>query len=130
MHALVSIFICCILPLGIVVAYFINQMYVNKKRAEVLIKAIENGSADADKIAEALQKPRKSERQRFNRRLLCGCIFSLIGIVLLIVGLVNLSSGSPISSDPVTVPLMLGGIMIAVGLSFLIVCRVTRNQLN
>lgn len=104
MHALVSIFICCILPLGIVVAYFINQMYVNKKRAEVLIKAIENGSADADKIAEALQKPRKSERQRFNRRLLCGCIFSLIGIVLLIVGLVNLSSGSPISSDPVTVP--------------------------
>ncbi len=130
MESLVPIFICCILPLGIVVIYFINQMYVNKKRAEILVKAVENGSVDADKLAEALQKPRKTERQRFNNRLLCGCIFSLTGIVLLIVGLVMLCCGSPISSDQVSVPLMFGGIVLAVGLSFLIVCYVTRKQLN
>lgn len=106
-------------------------MNSDNKRANILIKAIEsNNGIDADKLAESLQKPKKTEREILNMRLLRGCIFSLVGLALVITGLVNLATGSDFSSDPVSVPVMFGGIAIAVGISYLIVYRVSRRQMT
>ena len=81
MEFLVPISICAILPISIVLVVFLASMYSEKKRAQVLIKAIEaNNSIDADKLADALRKPKKTALEILNRRLLWGCIFSLIGI--------------------------------------------------
>ena len=128
---LVPIFICAILPISIVLIVFLAVMNNDNKRAKVLIKAIEsNNGIDADKLAEALQKPKKTAREILNARLLRGCIFSFVGLALCIIGIVSLCTGSEFASDPVTVPLIFGGASIAIGLSYLVVYFVTRKEVK
>jgi hypothetical protein len=101
------------------------------KRAQIIIKAIEaNKDVDTDKLIESLKKPQKTAREILNLRLLRGCIFSLIGIAFAIVGFVNSTTGTEFSADPVTVPLIFGGISLAIGISYLIVWKVTRKQID
>lgn len=126
---LVPIFICVVLPIAIVLIVFIASMNSDNKRAEVLIKAIEY-CMDADKLAEALQKPKKTDRELLNLRLLRGCIFSFIGIAICAVGFVALYSGSDFSADTVIVPMLFGGASFAVGLSYIVVYFVTRRQVK
>lgn len=127
---LVPIFVCVVLPVAIVLIVFLAAMNSDNKRAAVLIKAIEiSGGADIDKLSESLRKQKKSPREILNLRLLRGCIFTLIGLSVIIVGIANLIAGSIFSSDPVTVPLMIGAPCLAVGISYLIVYFVSRKQL-
>ena len=122
---LVPIFVCVV---AIIAATKMNN---DNKRSKVLIKAIEsNCGIDADKLAEALQKPKKTAREILNNRLLLGCIFSFVGLALCIVGIVSLCMGTEFSADPVTVPLVFGGASLAVGLSYLVVYLVTRKQIK
>lgn len=128
---LVPIFVCVVLPVAIVAITAATKINNDNKRSNVLIKAIEsNCGIDADKLAEALQKPKKTAREILNQRLLRGCIFSFIGIALCIVGIVSLCMGTEFAADPVTVPLLFGGASLAVGLSYLVVYFVTRKQIN
>lgn len=128
---LVPIFICVVLPVAIVGIVFAASMNSDNKRAKVLIKAIEsNCNIDADKLAEAMRKPKKSAREILNQRLLMGCIFSFVGVALCILGLVSYCTGQGFNSDPVTIPLMFGGASLAIGLSFLVVYFVTRKQVK
>ena len=131
MEILVPIFICVVLPVSIVAIVFAAIINNDNKRAKVLIKAIEsNCGIDADKLAEALQRPKKSAREILNLRLLRGCIFSFIGLALCIIGIISLCTDSEFSSDPVIVPLVFGGASLAIGLSYLVVYFVTRKQLK
>lgn len=85
---LVLIFICVVLPVAIVLIVFLAAINSDNQRAKVLIKAIEsNNGIDADKLAEALQKPRKSAQELLNARLLRGCICSFLGISSAIYGI-------------------------------------------
>lgn len=128
---LVSIFICVVLPVAIVFIVSWVKMNGDNKRAQVILKAIEsNNNIDADKLAESLRKPKKSARELLNNRLLCGCIGTLSGLALVIVGLCNFANGESFNADPVTVPMVFGAPLIAIGLSFLIVYLVTRKQVN
>lgn len=128
---LVPIFICVVLPVAIVAIVCAAAMNSDNKRAKVLMKAIESGCGiDADSLAAALQKPKKSSREILNLRLLRGCIFSFIGLALCIVGIVSLCMGTEFSAGPVTVPLEFGGASLAIGLSYLVVYFVTRKQIK
>lgn len=128
---LVPIFICAVMPVAIVLIVFLASMNSDNKRAQVLIKAVEsNNGIDADKLAEALGKPKKTPLEILHGRLLKGCIFSLIGLLLIIVGIIALATGSEFSSDPVEVPMMFGGVSMAVGISYLIVYFVTRKDIK
>ncbi len=81
---LVPIFVCVVLPVAIIAIIFGASINSDNKRSKVLIKAIEsNCDIDADKLAEALQKPKKTALEILNLRLLRGCIFSLVGIAVL-----------------------------------------------
>ena len=127
---LVPIFVCVVLPVAVVAIIAATKMNNDNKRSKVLIKAIEsNCGIDADKLAEALQKPKKTAREILNNRLLLGCIFSFVGLALCIVGIVSLCMGTEFSADPVTVPLVFGGASLAVGLSYLVVYLVNRKQI-
>lgn len=127
---LVPIFVCVVLPVAIVLIVCLTAMNGDNKRAKVLIKAIEvGGGVDFDKLAERFGKLKKSAREILNLRLLRGCMFTLIGLSLDIVGIANLISGAEFSSDPVTVPLVFGAPFLAIGISYLIVYFVTRKQL-
>lgn len=128
---LVPIFVCVVLPVLIVFIVFRAAMNSDNKRAEVLIKAIEaNNGIDADRLAQALEKPRKTPREVLNLRLLRGCIFSLIGLFFAVIGLVSWAQGTEFGADPVTIPLLFGGALLAVGISYLIVFFVTRQQVE
>lgn len=128
---LIPIFICVVLPVSIVLIISWVKINSDNKRAQVILKAIEaNNNVDADKLAESLRKPKKSARELLNNRLLCGCIGALSGLALVIVGLCNFATGMTFDSDSVTVPLVFGAPLIAIGLSFLIVYLVTRKQVN
>lgn len=128
---LVPIFVCAIMPIAIVLIVSIFSNAKEKQKANIIIKAIEaNNNIDADKLADSMRKPQKTARQILNSRLLKGCIFSLVGLFICVVGIVNLCTGSNLSADPVTVPLVFGGASIAVGISFLIVYFVTRKQVE
>lgn len=130
-ETLVPIFICVVLPVAIVGIIAATKINNDNKRSKVLIKAIEsNCNIDADKLAEALQKPRKTARQVLNNRLLLGCIFTLIGLVLITIGVLSLCMDAGFADDPVTVPLIFGGASFAIGLSYLIVYFVTRKQIK
>jgi len=128
---LVPIFICVVLPVAIVLIVFLAAMNSDNKRAAVLIKAIEaNQATDTDKLIDSLKKPRKTVRELLNLRLLRGCIFSLVGLILVIIGLINKISGCEFSNDPVTIPFIFGGISLPIGVSYLIVYFVSRKQVN
>lgn len=126
---LIPIFVACVMPIAIVLIVALRKSNTVNKRSEILIKAIEaNKEVDTDKLIEAMKEPTKSPQEILNARLLRGCMFSLIGLALVIVGIVNLANGTEFSADPVTVPMMFGGISLAIGISYLIVYFVTRNQ--
>lgn len=128
---LIPIFVCVVLPVSIVLIEFLASMNNDNKRAKIIIKAIEaNCPIDADKLAEALRKPQKSAREILNKRLLRGCIFSLIGLLLIILGIVNMAMDSEFCVDGVSVPLIFGGGSMAIGISYLIVYFVTRKQVE
>jgi ABC-type Fe3+-siderophore transport system permease subunit len=128
---LVPIFVCVVLPIAIVLITSLAKINGENKRTQIIIKAIEaNKDVDTDKLIESLKKPQKTAREILNLRLLRGCIFSLIGIALAIVGFVNSTTGTEFSADPVTVPFIFGGISLAIGISYLIVWKVTRKQID
>ncbi|MFH8143630.1 MAG: hypothetical protein K1V88_09435 [Muribaculaceae bacterium] len=126
---LIPIFICVVLPVLIVWIVFRATMNNDNKRAEVLIKAIEaNNGIDADRLADALGKPRKTAREILNLRLLRGCIFSLIGLGFFATSiLANIEEFHP---DNIVFPMLIGSVPLAIGASYLIVYFVTRKQVN
>ena len=124
---LVPIFCGCILPIAIVLIISMRKKNSDDKRAEILIKAIESGEAvDADKLAEALGKPTRTPIELLNARLLRGCLYTLVGVALVVVYLVwpdyNINSLMSL--------ILLSAISTAVGISYLIVYFMTRNQVR
>lgn len=132
MTTLVPIFICVVLPVSIVLIVFLTAMNSDNKRAKILIKAIEVGNDfDADKLAEALRKPQKSQREILNLRLLRGCIFGFIGLSLVIVGLANYACGGALFPvDHILDIMLFGAPCLAIGLSYIIVYFVTRKDVK
>lgn len=132
-HIIIPIGICVVLPVSIVLIVFLAVMNSENKRTKVLIKAIEANNIDTSKLIDAFQKPRKpgkTAREVLNLRLLRGCIFSFVGLILVAIGLFNYSDVRYFAADPVTIPMIFGGISLAVGASYLIVYCVTRKQVS
>lgn len=128
---LVPIFICVVLPVSVVLISALKNMHNENKRSEVLLKAIEaNNSIDADKLAQALAKPRLTPRELLNLRLLRGCLFGFTGICLIIAGLIGLANNVPFEADQVSVPIIFGAPFLAIGLSYIVVYFVTRKQVD
>ena len=123
---LVPIFICAVMPAVIVWIVFHSQVTADRLRAQVLIKAIEsNNGIDADKLAEAMQKPRKTPAEQQRSRLMHGCLFSLLGLSALIYALVLLFLQKPDSDF-----FIVAGICLPIGISYLVVYLMSRKDDN
>lgn len=126
---LVPIFCGCLLPIAIVFIISMRKKNSDDKRAEILIKAIESGkSLDADKLAEALGniKPKHTPLEILNARLLRGCLYTLVGLALVVVYLV----WPDVNMNSLMSLILLSAISTAVGISYLIVYFVTRGQIR
>lgn len=125
----IPIGMCVILP--IMVVWFIYSYKTNRdnRNSQVLIEAIKsNSSVDVDALADSLTERKRTPLELLNLRLLRGCIFSLIGIVLLVVAFIIYSPDS--SVDGTMVLSLAGGICLAIGISYMVVYFVTRRQIS
>lgn len=130
-EALIPISVAVVLPITIVLITSLTRINADNKRSQVIIKAIEaNKDVDTDKLIESLKKSRKSAREILYARLQRGCMYSLIGLILMAVALGNFASGIKFSDEPVGLLMTFGGISIAIGLSYLITYFVTRKQVE
>lgn len=131
-NMLISISICVVLPIAIVLICSMRSYMADKERAKILIKVIEsNGISDVDKIAELLKKPLKSPVQIMYGRLLRGSIYTLVGIVMLVFEACFYSDDSSIGvyyGDDWL--LLLGGVSMAIGVSYLIVYFLSRREMS
>lgn len=125
---MIPIFICVVLPVAIVLIVAFTKMDDSKNRTKVLLKAIENNCiSQPEKFAEIFWKPRKSMTDVLNNRLLCGCIFTLVGIAVTVYCLFI----EELILDHIDGDLLLMGLAsLAVGISFLIVYFVTRKNIS
>ena len=122
---LVPIGVCVVLPIMIVWIVFKAKTNNDNKRADVLIKAIENNAnIDAEKLAEALGKQQISAKELLNRRLLRGCMFTILGVAFSIIALMC----SAAREDMQFISYILAALGFAVGIAYLIVYFVTRNS--
>lgn len=130
-ESLVPIFICAVAPVSIVLIVMMVEMQRNKQIAAVLMKAIEaNPGIDADKLAETFRKKERTPLQVLNLRLLRGCIFTIGGTAILLYGIISLCTGSAFNSPSVSLSFVIGMLSLAIGISYLVVWRVTRSQIK
>lgn len=126
---LIPIGICVVLPVMIV--WLVNRTRQNdtNRKTEIILKAIEAG-APIDANFFKAQNDTKTVKERLLKRLSEGCIFALIGIACEIIGIINMIKwDGATSNDSSVVPMVIGGICLAIGISLLIVFFVGRKML-
>ena len=127
---MVPLGICVALPVLITWIYYYAQIQTEKKRTEVLIEAIRaKGDINVDELAKAFAKPRKSAREVLNARLLRGCICTLIGLVL-VGSTVVMNLCGWLNAEDSGESITIGLILLAVGISFLIVYKTTKKHVD
>ena len=125
--ALIPIGICVVVP--ITITWIVYRAYTNRdnKQAEILMEAIRsNNNVDTDKLANAFAKKEKTPQQRQSRRLLCGCIFTFLGVLLMLVSVIMMCITGV--SDWGSL-LVLACLALPVGISYLIVYFVSKKQI-
>ena len=110
---------------------FRNRRYKSERQTELMAKMIERGDSsnlDFKAMAEALQDPKKqvSTKASLLNNLKWGCIFSFVGLALLGVALY----GHLTDARPVPEFLIIGGIICAIGLGFVVTFLISKNYLK
>lgn len=116
------------------IVWLINRTRQNEtnRKTEIMLKAIEAGATiDADFFkAQQEQKGPKTIKERLLKRLSGGCICTLTGIALGAVGIVNhVNWDGQISSDSGATAMIIGGVLIGIGISLIIVFFVGKKML-
>ena len=129
---LIPIGICVVLPVMIV--WLINRTRQNEtnRKTEIMLKAIESGATiDVDFFkAQQDQKAHKTIKERLLKRLSGGCICTLTGLILEAIGIVNyVKWDGMISNDSAVVPMIIGGILLGIGVSLIVVFFVGKKML-
>lgn len=125
---LIPISVCVVLPVMVVWLTTRAATNADNQRARVLMKAIEsNANIDADKLAEALQKPRRTPAEMQSRRLLRGTMFTLLGVAAALVALWMSLQKSMTDPSGVLLMLVVAGVCFAVGIAYLTVFYVNRK---
>lgn len=127
---LIPICICVVLPVMIVWLVTRTRQNETNRKTEIMLKAIDAG-ATVDANFFKSQKETTTIKERLLKRLTGGCVFTLMGVAFMIIGLVNKSSMSEIhmSTDSFTIPVLFGGIFFAIGIALLVVFFVGRKML-
>lgn len=117
MSTLVPIFVCVILPVTIVLIVSLVKRAEINRRAEVMIKAIENGTS----IDPELLKPAKKEKSAAERlidRLTGALVTGFMGIAFLVIGGVHCYRTPDWDfGDLPALLLLVGAILLAVGIA-------------
>ncbi len=127
---LVPIAVCVALPVLIVWLVSRTRQNETNRKTEIMLKAIESGAAIDVDFFKAKQEG-MTIKERLLKRLTTGCVFTLLGIALLIIGAVNgrMCLEMITSNDSSSVPMIFGGAFLAVGIAFLVVFFVGKRMM-
>ena len=112
---LVPIFVCVVLPIAIVWIVFFTIRQKNKNETQIILEALKsNPDLDPERLINSFRRPKRTPMQYLSRKLLRGCIFTLMGITFALLGLF-----SP-EEDFIFGCWFFCGILSAVGIGFLV----------
>lgn len=118
---LVLMFVVPLLIIWLLIRYFTNK---TNKRAEIVTLLVEkNPDVDIEEILKKISPKKRLLKEKLLTKLLCGCIFSLIGFMI---GFIIFGCGLWINwcggSDPGEIDFLYfcGGVLFAIGIGFLI----------
>ena len=126
---LIPISVCVVLP--VMVVWLVNRTRQNEinRKADIMLKAIESGATIDANFFKA-QQENKSIKERLLKRLTGACIFTLTGLVFAVIGLFNWTNLTEnISNDSAVIPMIFGGLFLAIGISLFVVFFVGRKML-
>lgn len=126
---LIPISVCVVLP--VMVVWLVNRTRQNEinRKADIMLKAIESGATIDANFFKA-QQENKSIKERLLKRLTGACIFTLTGLVFAVIGLFNWTNLTEnMSNDPAVIPMIFGGLFLAIGISLFVVFFVGRKML-
>ena len=126
---LIPISVCVVLP--VMVVWLVNRTRQNEinRKADIMLKAIESGATIDANFFKA-QQENKSIKERLLKRLTGACIFTLTGLVLAVIGLFNWTNlTEKMSNDSAVIPMIFGGLFLAIGISLFVVFFVGRKML-
>lgn len=122
----------CILlfSIPIIIAILIYRRKVNEtnKRAQIVLAALEKGSGEMpEELMNSLNKPKKSHKERLLGKLMWGILCSVASVGVTIAAVVEYCSeeGYPFDADS----LILSGVLLAMGIGFLVYYFVGRRML-
>ena len=118
---LVPLGICVVLPVLIVWLVTRTRQNETDKKTEIMLKAIEAGATIDAEFFKSQQREQKTIKERLLSRLTWGFIFSLIGVVILVLAIVFANSYAPngwnFGNSPAPTFAIIGGISLAIGLA-------------
>ena len=121
-HSLVPLGIFVVLPIMVVWLILRNHQHEVDKKAEIMLKAIENGSElDTELLTETSRK--RTVKDKLLGYLTVAMITGIIGLLTIITEIVLFSKVNLWTDDfgPALLCLIVSGIILAVGIAFLIV---------
>lgn len=127
---LIPISVCVVLP--VMVVWLVNRTRQNEinRKADIMLKAIESGATIDANFFKA-QQENKSIKERLLKRLTGACIFTLTGLVFAVIGLFNWTNLTEnMSNDSAVIPMIFGGLFLAIGISLFVVFFVGRKMLS
>ena len=129
--AIVPIFICVVLPS--IIIWLIGRVKQNEtnRKAEIMLKALDNGAKiDTDFFRSSSES--KTIKERLLGRLTGACITSLLGIALIVSGLFFWFDAYDKMGEPgiFLVLAVIGGVLLAVGISLFIIYFTSKKMLS
>ena len=129
---LLPVFICCVLPVCVVLIVYIYRNKALEKKTDVLKLAIEKGAmVDPKNLMDALAdtgRRHKSIRRRLLNRLTAGCILFIVGVVAVICILSVPSSEISMMAKAFLVSMT--SVIAAIGLGFIVSFWVGKSMLK
>ena len=107
--ALIPIAVSCVMPIALMALLTRASIKKSESKANVMIKAIENGADVNPEIFKALTKQGKSTRMKLVNRLETGVVLALVGLMFVLCAAFGLGS-FPVWGYYPGIPLLAAGI--------------------
>ena len=126
---LVPIACGCVLPIMIVWFTIRENMNKTNQRTKIVLAAIEkNAETDIEELLRKMAPQRKLLKEKMLSKLLWGSIIGLLGISFLVYGLLIDYRGGMNTNDLIHI-YFAGGILLAVGIAFIVNYRLGKKML-
>ena len=126
---LVPIACGCVLPIMIVWLTIRESMNKTNQRTKIVLAAIEkNPDMDIEELMEKISPKKKLLKEKLLSKLLWGSIIGLLGICFLVYGLLIDYRGG-MNTDDLIYIYFAGGILLAVGIAFIVNYRLSKKML-